>query len=130
MIALLVQVAMAGIRFETPASVGTEVIIVVDRDGTPGRGETVRVVHRPGTAHERERAIGITDGRGRVSWTPEEGGVAEVRAGDEILAMHVAYDAVPTTTATVLGLLGVTALGLGITGLLRRTRKPSRRRAT
>lgn len=126
MIVLFASIALASIRFETPTVVGRQVIVVVDRDGVPGRGETVRVVHRPGTAHERERAIGITDGRGRVAWTPEEGGVAEIRAGDEVLAMRVAWVDLPTGTATALGLLALTSLGLALTGLRKR---PARRKA-
>jgi hypothetical protein len=126
MILMLWSVALGGISFESSPRVGQEVIIVVDRDGVPGRGETVRVVHRPGTAHERERAIGISDGRGRVSWTPEEGGVAEVRAGEELRGLHVAYAGIPTGTATALALLALASLGLALSGLLKRARVPSR----
>ncbi len=123
LLALLVSLsspAWAEIRFESPVVVGEPVVIVVERDGRVGRGETVRVVHRPGTIHERERAIGITDGRGRVGWTPEEGGVAEVRAADETRPVHVRWVTAPTSTVTALVLVGLSGLGLAIAGLRRR----------
>ena len=123
MILVLLPVALASIEFELPPAVHTEVVVVVERDGVPDRGETVRVVHRPGTVHERERAIGITDGRGRVTWTPEEGGVAEVRAGVELRAVHIAYSGLPPTPLTTIALLLAASLGLVLTGLRRRRRR-------
>jgi len=122
MILVLLSMAHASIELEVAPAVGTEVVVVVVRDGVPGRGETVRVMHRPGTVHERERAIGITDGRGRVTWTPEEGGVAEVRAGTELRAVHIAYSGVPATPLTAIALLLAASLGLVFTGLRRRRR--------
>ena len=63
------------VTLEAPALIGAEVVIAVtDEQGDPAGGETVRVVHRPGLAGEREVAVGITDGRGRVRWTPDASG--------------------------------------------------------
>lgn len=109
--------AHAGIRIEAPPVERQEtVILVTDELGDPRPGETVRVIHRPGLAGERERAVGITDGRGRVRWTPEQPGIAELQAGDEPLRIRVAWARVPVATWLLLGLLacgGVAALVVG-----------------
>ncbi len=112
--------AMAGVSFEGPLAQGKEVVVMLDRGGAPGRGETVRVVHRPGTVYERERAIGITDGRGRVAWTPEEGGVAEVRGGDDTIRVRIDYGEQPVTAGVLLAITTLTGLGFALTGLRRR----------
>jgi hypothetical protein len=105
------------VTLEAPAMFGVEVVIAVtDERGDPAGGETVRVVHRPGLAGEREVAVGITDGRGRVRWTPDAAGVARVRAGDEILPVRV-QGPVPPAVPVLIGLLaagGLLALGLGL----------------
>ncbi len=104
--------AFGGIELELPPMLGEETIVVVtDERGETRPGETVRVVHRPGLAGEREFAVGITDGRGRVRWTPEMPGVARLRAGDEPLEVRVARADPPVGTPLLLGLVG--ALGLG-----------------
>ena len=91
MIAGWIAVALAGVHFEAPPAAGVETIVAVtDAADQPAPGETVRVVHRPGLTGEEDLAIGITDGRGRVRWTPTQGGIAVVRAGDERLPVEVA----------------------------------------
>jgi hypothetical protein len=116
--------ASAGIVLEQEATVGVEVVVeVTDAEGHPRPGETVRVLHRPGLTGEREFAIGITDGRGKVRWTPELPGVADLGAGDEHLDLSVARVDAPTASWTLLGLLalaGVAALGFGLLGERRR----------
>jgi hypothetical protein len=111
-----VAVAAADVGFEAPPRAGAETVIAVSRDGEPGAGETVRVVVRPGLAGSREIAVGITDGRGRVKWTPDAPGLTEVRAGDESVAVLVAGDGPPATTAGLLALLAAgaaAAIGVG-----------------
>ncbi len=87
----LVSAAWGAVRLEAPPDAGVETVVVVqDDEGDARGGATVRVVMRPGLAGERELAVGITDGRGRIRWTPQEPGVVWMRAGDEIMRLHVA----------------------------------------
>src|SRR5690606_23043937 len=79
----LASLAWASITIEDPPRPGEETVVVVTDDaGRPRAGETVRVIHRPGLGGEREVAVGITDARGRVRWTPQMDGVTIVRAGE------------------------------------------------
>jgi hypothetical protein len=80
--------------------VGVPGLVTVHRDGLPAAGVTVRVVHRPGLGGEREAAIGITDGLGRVRWTPELPGVSALRAGDDPLWVVVGAES-PWTGGTI-----------------------------
>jgi len=94
------------------------VLTVLDDDGRPRSGETVRVLHRPGLVGEAEQAIGITDARGQVRWTPSRGGVAHLRAGDAVHAVHVQPATPRLDVPLLLGLLllgglGATGYGLG-----------------
>ena len=117
MIALL-AVAWGAVTLETPPEAGVETVVAVqDAEGDPRGGVTVRVVMRPGLGGERELAVGITDGRGRIRWTPEDAGVAWLRAGDESLRVRVA-GAPPGSALLSLGALilgGVAAVVRGIT---------------
>jgi hypothetical protein len=110
--------AHAAITAAEPPREGTEVVLlVVDAAGEPRSGETVRAVHRPGLAGEREVAIGITDGRGRVRWAPETSGMTTVRAGEEVQVMRVAPASFDPSVSILLVLLlaaGGGALGLAI----------------
>lgn len=120
MIALLLamELASAGIGTDAPPVQGTPTMVVLtDSEGRPRGGETVRVVHRPGLEGDREVAIGITDGLGRVRWTPDVAGVSELRAGDETLPLRVGWPALPLDTAILLALLGIAGLGAGGYGL-------------
>ena len=80
-------------------------------------GRTVTVVFRPGLAGERELAIGITDGRGRVRWTPESGGHTVVHAGAETRDVVVRHAATPLRTLVPLLLLILASLGAMVLGL-------------
>ena len=107
---LLAIVAHAGIELEAPPELGVETVILVADDNGDGRpGETVRVVHRPGLAGEREVAVGITDGRGRVRWTPQLDGVAAIRADAETLTVRIPPAEAPREPLTLLVLLLVAA---------------------
>ena len=76
-IVLMAALAMAEITLENEAVEGQpNVVVLTDINGRPRGGETVRVVHRPGLSGEREVAIGITDGLGRVRWTPDLAGLS------------------------------------------------------
>lgn len=113
-----IATAAATITPEAPPVLGEETVLaVLDDDGHPRAGETVRVIHRPGLTAEREFAIGITDGRGRVRWTPQMAGIARIRAGDEPLELRVGWSLAPTSIPLLLGLLGLgglVALGYGV----------------
>jgi hypothetical protein len=63
----------AAITLEEAPRLGHETWLTITRDEAPTGGETVTVVHRPGIVGEEEIAIGITDARGRVRWTPRIG---------------------------------------------------------
>lgn len=118
MIALLLVLllpARAEILFEGDPTVGEGVVItVVDDLSRPVRGATVRAIHRAGLPGERDLAIGLTDARGRVTWTPEQAGTTVVRTRRDQALTHVRRDGPPISTLVLLGVLGV--LGLGATG--------------
>jgi len=130
-IALLVAVALAqepapeALTFDPAPAVGVETVItLVDSFGGPQAGATVQVVHRPGLPGERQRAIGITDSRGRVRWVPETGGVALVKGDDDSVRVRVDRSEAPASTITLLVLLAVAAIGfVGYGGLPRRFRR-------
>jgi hypothetical protein len=113
----LATAAWAAVELETPPVSGVETVVVVkDERGDPRGGETVRVVGRPGLSGEQEQAIGITDGRGRVRWTPRDAGVAWLRAGDEVQPVRIGGAAAGPVLPFLVGLLalgGVGALGYG-----------------
>lgn len=113
--------ARASIEVEaSPKEAVETVILVTDELGDPASGETVRVVHRPGLAGERELAIGITDGRGRVRWKPEQEGLALLRAGEQTTKLHIEAHSPPITSLVLLGLLVTAGLGASLYGLLGR----------
>lgn len=119
-LALLASMAWATITIEAPPRPGEEtVILVTDDAGRPRAGETVRVIHRPGLGGERELAVGITDARGRVRWTPQMDGVTVVRAGEERLSVRVTPAETPLGTVTLLVVLSLAALGSLGYGLVR-----------
>jgi hypothetical protein len=113
----LVATAFAGITVEAPPRAGKETVVVVqDEQGNPRGGQTIRVVHRPNLPGEQELAVGITDGRGRIRWTPRSAGVAWVRAPDDHLPVRVAGPlpvSVPLLTIALLA-SGVAALARGV----------------
>jgi hypothetical protein len=118
---LLGRAALGAVEVETPPLEGTETVIhVTDAMGDAASGETVRVVHRPGLAGERELAIGITDGRGRVRWRPEQGGIALLRAGEQTSTLQIQRNRPPTTTLVLLALLALGGLLPVVFGLLGR----------
>lgn len=118
---LLLCAAMAAqVQIEPPPVVGVQTVVsVVDSAGQGRPGETVRVVHRPGLDGERELAIGITDGFGRVAWTPDQAGVATVRAGASITPVRISWVGLPTGTLAVAGVtlaLAVFSMMFGFRG--------------
>jgi hypothetical protein len=127
----LVASAFAGVDFEVPPREGVETVVVVTAPGIgeeapqPVAGATVRVTHRPGLAGEKELAIGITDGRGRVRWVPGEGGVADVRANDEVERVRIDSGGVPPVEAGLGGTLLVAGLLALRHGLRSKRKKPA-----
>jgi len=112
--------ALAGIAVQGPDGAGGQAVLgepvvltVTDEADHPLPGQTVRVVHRPGLALEQEQAIGITDARGQVEWTPAAAGFARLRAGDRSQPVQI-MSPFPVTTAAAAAFL--LALGLGALG--------------
>ncbi len=106
------------ITVEQPPIEGVETVIVVtDGADRPDPGVTVRVVHRPGLDGAQELAIGTTDGLGRVRWTPEEAGVAELRANQVVMPVSVGWSEVPAGPASLLVLLVLAGLGASVYGV-------------
>lgn len=133
MIALLIAVgvAWASVEIEPPPAVGQESIVrVVDDTNEARPGRTVRVVHRPGLAGEREVAIGITDGRGRVRWSPVDVGVAVIRVDDATRAVRISRAEPPLDAITLLGLLALAGSASLAFGVAPRARNPRRRGKT
>lgn len=116
-----VPAASLDLASEPTVSIETTVT-VVDAMGTPTPGATVRATYRPGLDGEREVAIGITDGLGRVRWTPDEGGVATLRAGQHRQRVVIARQHVPATSLTLLLLLFVASAVAAAYGLIPRRR--------
>lgn len=120
---IVVGLAMAGIDVSAPPEEGVEIVVQVTQDdGSPAAGETVRVTHRPTTTSPVERAVNITDARGRVRWTPELGGLADLRAGPQEMRVRIASRQVPADALTVTLLLCITFLTLVAIGFRRRAR--------
>lgn len=107
MIGVLLAAALAAVTVDPPARVGVESVIeVVDADGRPRPGLTLRAVMRPGLPGAREQGAGITDSRGRSRWKPPLAGPALLSAGDEDLGVvRVAPTAPPTDVAVTLGVV-------------------------
>lgn len=115
MIALFALAAWGAVAVESPPVQGRETVIIVTRlDGEPLAGATVRVFHRPDLVGEREQAIGITDGRGRIAWTPADPGIARLQAADQEHALRVRPRGAPEGTVGLL--IAVATLGALLTG--------------
>ena len=115
-ITLLMFTVQAKLLMEPSPSPGQETIISVIKEDLPVRGETVRVIYHPRSAHEQERAVGITDARGRVSWTPEVGGQAILRVGNTDHRVRLPWSNTPFDTIVLVVLLLLAPLGLCISG--------------
>ncbi len=114
--ALWLAAALAGIQIDAPGGPRVDqaaTITVTDGADHPLPGQTVRVVHRPGLALEQEQAIGITDARGQVAWSPSAPGLARVRAGDTWQSVHVAGPVPATTVAALVALVLAAAASIG-----------------
>jgi len=62
-----------GDRFPTR---GRPTLVFVEAsDGTPAAGAEVSAVYRPGSEVPHAECVGVTDGVGRVSWTPVQSGI-------------------------------------------------------
>lgn len=126
MILLLASLAFAEIIVEPAPVAGTEVAItVLDDLSRPISGATVRAVARPGLARERDLAVGLTDNRGRVYWTPRDGGPVVLQARTDSTRVHVAYAQAPRESMVLLILLGIIAMLATTVGLWPRRRRPS-----
>ena len=109
--------AHGSILVEEPPELGVSNWITVTSGDRPVGGETVSVVHRPGIAGEQEIAVGITDARGRVRWTPARSGVTTIQAGPRRDTIHVTAVIPPPEAITLLGLIIMAGLGSLLYGL-------------
>ncbi|MFK7931323.1 MAG: hypothetical protein AB8H79_24280 [Myxococcota bacterium] len=126
MILLFSSLALAVLQVEAPPQAGTEVAItLLDDLSRPVAGATVRAIYREGISEERDLAVGLTDARGRVYWTPKQGGPVVLRAKRDELRVNVAYGWPPLTPIAVgipVGTLGMGLLAFGLWGSRRRKR--------
>jgi hypothetical protein len=95
------------------------VVQCMDR-GRPCEGKTVSVVLRPDLSDSQELAIGVTDSRGRVRWTPDRSGVAELRADNARLRVAIPWPRPPSESLLLMVLLLATCLGSAWYGLRKR----------
>ena len=120
MIALWISAALASghATLSAHAVLGQEVIVsVVDDDQAAVPGQTLTVIHHPGSPDEREVGIGITDSLGRVRWKPDQGGVAVLRLGDDDALRFDVSTPYPSPSALVpLALAALGALGALLRG--------------
>jgi hypothetical protein len=118
MILLLAWLAHAEIVVEPPPSAGVQTAVtVLDDLSRPVSGATVRAVERSGLSDQRDVAVGLTDARGRVYWSPGAGGPTVLRVRDETRVVHVAYAGPDETALTLLVLLLSLGLGATVVGL-------------
>ena len=120
---LLGCAAFAGIEFAGPPVVGEPVVVTVTANDRPARGETLRVIHHPRTHTSHERAIGITDARGKATWTPEVAGTYELRAGPQTVQGRLPWPAAPLDALVLLLALLGTAAATAALGLRRQSRR-------
>ena len=122
LVLLVTRPALASITVDAAPIEGVDNWVTVQQGETPAAGETVTVVHRPGIVGEQEIAIGITDARGRVRWSPERGGVSTIHAGSQQYTLTVQRATAPASILTILTLLIMLALGSIVYGFRKRTR--------
>jgi hypothetical protein len=124
MMVLLLGLAYATITLDNPLRVGTEsAITVVDDLSRPVVGAPVRATYRLGLGDEREVAVGLTDARGMVYWTPTVGGPVALRAREHRETAHIERASAPTTEAVMLSLFTTLILAITLLSLW-----PDRRR--
>ena len=92
-------------------------IVVLDDISQPVPQATVHAIQRPGLPGERDVAAGLTDARGRIYWTPSEGGPLLLRAREDQLVVHVAHEEAPTMTLLLLSASAALGLLLLLVGL-------------
>ncbi len=115
---LFCALALAGIEVDPSPVEGVEsLVLVVDDEGRPLPGKTVRVIHRPELHGQEEQAVGITDGKGRIRWTPSRAGVTRMRADEMQIELAVAWTSPPPGALVLVLLLllaGLAGLGYGL----------------
>jgi hypothetical protein len=122
MILLLATLCQAAVLIEPEPVVGQEsTITVLDDLSRPISGATVRAVHRADLPGERDLAVGLTDARGRVYWTPSTPGLTRLRARDDEQPVIVTGP-VPVAPAVLLAFAALLALGAAVVGLWPRQR--------
>jgi hypothetical protein len=85
----------------------------------------VRVHHDHGLPRATELAIGITDARGRVRWTPAKPGLSQLQAAEETITISIAYPSIPIDTIMPWSLICLAGLAMALYGASAPT--PSRR---
>lgn len=104
-------VATALLVDPSPRVGSASTVTVTTEEGGPRAGVTVTVVERPGRPDADEIAIGISDARGRVQWTPEASGPARLRADDADAYVVVPWPRPPAAPLVLLALLGLAGVG-------------------
>jgi hypothetical protein len=102
------------LEVQTPPTPGVETTVtVVDDLSRPVVGATVRATWRPGLAGEHSVAVGLTDARGQVPWTPKQAGTVVISARDTSMILQ-SGSPWPDPTSTV----WIAAILLGCVGLM------------
>lgn len=110
--------ALAGLDLDgTPALEQAITATLTEEDGSAVVGKTVRVIYRPGLTDSSEVAVGITDARGQVAWTPDQPGTAVLVAEDISLPVAIPWPHAPAGTTVILVLILLLALGSAGYGL-------------
>lgn len=110
---LLVGVALATepIAVDPPAAVGAPSMVTLTDDlGRPIGGVAIHAIARPGLDGATDTAIGVTDGLGRVRWTPDRGGLVDLVADKVTLHLAVPWPSPPAETIALTALLAAAAL--------------------
>ena len=114
MLALLTAVSLAGIVPPEAPQVGESTTIqVLDGAEHPIPGVSVRIIYRPDTHSANEVNAGLTDGGGKLAWTPIAAGPVVIRALDAEARVMVPATQLPVETWLLL-LFSLAASGAAV----------------
>jgi hypothetical protein len=94
---------------------GKDALITVIHEGQPISGAEVRVTYRPNSEVLREAEVGVTDASGRLTWSPDDAGMAELAVeapeGSATRSVSVRFPGPPIQGIVVLLLAGLVLFG-------------------